>query len=105
MEQLEEHNQVLSDFIKSLLVKDKVLDPTPLTTLPPPIVLSKDEIQTIKDIHKHVTYGKAIESLVDDMTVSGFNFIEEAFKSHEKVSKLQLKFSTTLSGLEKELKL
>ncbi|KAH9290757.1 hypothetical protein KI387_034874, partial [Taxus chinensis] len=63
---------------------DKVLDPTPLTTLPPPLVLSKDEVQTIKDIHKHATYGKSIELLIDDMMVSELNFIEEPFKSYEK---------------------
>lgn len=40
IEQLEEQNQVISSFIKTLLSKDKVLDPTPLSTLPPPTILS-----------------------------------------------------------------
>ncbi|KAH9321066.1 hypothetical protein KI387_015705, partial [Taxus chinensis] len=48
IEQLEEQAQVLSSFIKSLLSKDKVLDPTPLTALPPPVILSQDEVQSIK---------------------------------------------------------
>ncbi|KAH9312034.1 hypothetical protein KI387_027069, partial [Taxus chinensis] len=56
MEQLEEKNQFLSKFIRSLLEKDKILDLVLLAILPPPIVLSQDEFQTIKDIHKYSTY-------------------------------------------------
>ncbi|KAH9291257.1 hypothetical protein KI387_043552, partial [Taxus chinensis] len=104
-EQLEEQNQILSSFIKSLLAEDKVLDPTPLASIPPPAILSNDEVQAIKDIHKHATYGKAMEAMVDELIITGFNFIEEAFKAYEKIAKIQLKFTTTLSGLDRELKL
>ncbi|KAH9298008.1 hypothetical protein KI387_029690, partial [Taxus chinensis] len=68
----------------SLLAKDKVLDPAPLVALPPPILLSKDEVQKIKDIHKYSTYGKVLEAMVDDMTIAGLNFIKEALKTNEK---------------------
>ncbi|KAH9320290.1 hypothetical protein KI387_022059, partial [Taxus chinensis] len=44
IEQFEEQAQILIGFIKSLLSKEKILDPTPLTTLPPPVVLSQDEV-------------------------------------------------------------
>ncbi|KAH9316561.1 hypothetical protein KI387_025188, partial [Taxus chinensis] len=84
MEQLEEQKQVLSNFIRSLLKKDKVLDLAPLASLPPPIVLSQDEVQRIKDIHKYSTYGNVVEAMVDDMTIACLNFIEEAFKTNEK---------------------
>ncbi|KAH9288900.1 hypothetical protein KI387_033017, partial [Taxus chinensis] len=92
-------------FIKSLLSKEKVLDPTPLTTLPPPVILSQDEVQSIKDMHKYSVYGRAIEALVDDMFVAGLNFIDEAFKLHENVSNVQLKLSSTMNIMDKELKL
>ncbi|KAH9313947.1 hypothetical protein KI387_022574, partial [Taxus chinensis] len=84
IEQLEEQAQILTSFIKSLLSKDKVLDPTPLTTLPPPVILSQDEVQSIKDMHKYSVYGRAMEAMVDDMLVAGLNFIDEAFKLHGK---------------------
>ncbi|KAH9325120.1 hypothetical protein KI387_005298, partial [Taxus chinensis] len=41
--QLEEQVYILSDFIRSLLASDKVLDPTPLTSIPPPVVLTNEE--------------------------------------------------------------
>ncbi|KAH9320720.1 hypothetical protein KI387_015359, partial [Taxus chinensis] len=63
---------------------DKVLDPTPLTALPPPMILSQDEVQSIKDIHKYSIYGRAMEAMVDDMIIAGLNFIIEAFKLNEK---------------------
>ncbi|KAH9288384.1 hypothetical protein KI387_032501, partial [Taxus chinensis] len=44
IDQLEEKAQVLSSFIKSLLSKGKVLDPTPLAALPPHVILSQDEV-------------------------------------------------------------
>ncbi|KAH9324578.1 hypothetical protein KI387_004756, partial [Taxus chinensis] len=84
IEQLEEQARVLTGFIKSLLSKDKVLDPTPLTALPPPVILSQDEVQSIKDMHKYSVYGRAFEAMVDDMLVAGLNFIDEAFKLYEK---------------------
>ncbi|KAH9295151.1 hypothetical protein KI387_038739, partial [Taxus chinensis] len=105
IEQLEEQAQILTSFIKSLLSKDKVLDPTPLTTLPPPVILSQDEIQSIKDMHKYSVYGRAMEAMVEDMLVAGLNFIDEAFKLHGKVNNLQQKLSSTIGVMDKELKL
>ncbi|KAH9306929.1 hypothetical protein KI387_011333, partial [Taxus chinensis] len=105
IEQLEEQAQVLTSFIKSLLSKDKFLDPTPLTALPPPVILSQDEVQSIKDMHKYSVYGRAIEAMVDDMLVAGLNFIDEAFKLHGKVDNLQQKLSSAIGVMDKELKL
>ncbi|KAH9297053.1 hypothetical protein KI387_028735 [Taxus chinensis] len=105
IEQLEEQNQVLSNFIKSLLAKDKVLDPTPLATLPPHMILSQDEVHSIKDIHRYSTYGRAMEAMVDDMTITGLKFIQEAFKDNEKVANLQQKLSSSIGTMDKELKL
>ncbi|KAH9298156.1 hypothetical protein KI387_029838, partial [Taxus chinensis] len=105
IEQLEEQAHILTSFIKSLLSKDKVLDPTPLTTLPPPVILSQDEVQSIKDMHKYYVYGRAMEAMVDDILVAGLNFIDEDFKLHGKVSNLQQKLSSTIGSIDKELKL
>ncbi|KAH9325485.1 hypothetical protein KI387_005663, partial [Taxus chinensis] len=66
----------------------KVFDPAPLASLRPPMILSQDEVQSIKDIHRYSTYGRAMEAMVDDMTIDGLKFIEEAFKANEKVVKL-----------------
>ncbi|KAH9319953.1 hypothetical protein KI387_021722, partial [Taxus chinensis] len=68
----------------SLLAKDKVLDPAPLVALPPPMILSQDEFQSIKNIHKYSTYGKDLETMVDDMIIACLNFIKEAFKANKK---------------------
>ncbi|KAH9294923.1 hypothetical protein KI387_038511, partial [Taxus chinensis] len=89
----------------SLLAKDKVLDPAPLAALPPPMILSQDEVQSIKDIHKYSTYGKDLEAMVDDMIIAGLNFIEEAFKANEKVINLQQKLTSSIRVMDKELKL
>ncbi|KAH9310507.1 hypothetical protein KI387_025542, partial [Taxus chinensis] len=63
---------------------DKVIDPTPLTTLRPPVILSQDEVKSIKEIHRYSIYGRAMEDMVDDMVIIGLNFIGEALKHNEK---------------------
>ncbi|KAH9324269.1 hypothetical protein KI387_004447, partial [Taxus chinensis] len=64
-EQIEEHIQNLCDFIKSLLASDKLIDPTPLNVMPPPTVLTNEEVQVIKDIQKYDAYGKYMEVMVE----------------------------------------
>lgn len=84
---------------------DKVLNLTPLASIPPPAIFSTNEIQVIKDIHKKSTYGREMEDMLDDLIVIGLNFIEEDFKAYEKIAKVQVKLSTTVNGLDRDLKL
>ncbi|KAH9318840.1 hypothetical protein KI387_020609, partial [Taxus chinensis] len=83
----------------------KVLDPTPLATLTPPVILSQDEVQSIKDIHRYSIHGRAIEAMVDEMLIARLNFIHESFKLNEKVNNLQQKLSSTIENMDKEIKL
>ncbi|KAH9294922.1 hypothetical protein KI387_038510, partial [Taxus chinensis] len=46
-----------------------------------------------------------LEAMVDDMIIAGLNFIKEAFKANEKVINLQVKLTSSIRVMDKELKL
>ncbi|KAH9312795.1 hypothetical protein KI387_027830, partial [Taxus chinensis] len=94
-----------SDGLWEKVTNQEAVDIARAFLYPPPVILSQDEVQSIKDMHKYSVYGRAMEAMVEDMLVAGLNFIDEDFKLHRKVNNLQQKLSSTIGVIDKELKL